>query len=167
MNGKRQESGLTEIIPLICTSANWGQYPVFSQGSLWGVAAVWWLRDGRYSLFPSRVPSGLTNSPWLVAAISDDCDILCLLIWQAIFHFSVCLWKNAEAHSRPPELKSLRLGQEIFICLAHRSLRTINPSLTQSFHRKGMMAKTTELVCRKQGLQLPFHALSIGNYFHS
>ena len=34
-----QESGLTEIIPLICTSAIWGQYPVFShpgfpQGSL-------------------------------------------------------------------------------------------------------------------------------------
>ena len=28
--GKIQESGLTEIIPLICTSAIWGQYPVFS-----------------------------------------------------------------------------------------------------------------------------------------
>ena len=24
----------------------------------------------------------------VVAAIADDCDILCLLMWQAIFHFS-------------------------------------------------------------------------------
>ena len=30
MTGKMQESGLTKIIPLICTSAIWGQYPVFS-----------------------------------------------------------------------------------------------------------------------------------------
>ena len=30
MYGKMQESGLTEIIPLICTSAIWGQYPVLS-----------------------------------------------------------------------------------------------------------------------------------------
>ena len=29
MYGKMQESGLTEIIPLICTSALWGQYPSF------------------------------------------------------------------------------------------------------------------------------------------
>ena len=39
MYGKMQESGLTEIIPFICTSALWSQYPVFShsefpQGSL-------------------------------------------------------------------------------------------------------------------------------------
>ena len=30
MYGKMQEPGLTEIIPLICASALWGQYPVFS-----------------------------------------------------------------------------------------------------------------------------------------
>ena len=30
MYGKMQESGLTEIILLICTLAIWGQYPVFS-----------------------------------------------------------------------------------------------------------------------------------------
>ena len=70
-----------------------GQYPVFSHpefplGSPWGVAAVWWLLDGRYSLFPSWVPSGLTSSLLAVIAIADDCDILCLLIWQAIFYFS-------------------------------------------------------------------------------
>ena len=30
MYGKMQESGLTEIIPLMCTSALWGQHPVLS-----------------------------------------------------------------------------------------------------------------------------------------
>ena len=40
-----QESGLMEIIPLICTSVTWGQYLVFSHpvlplGSFLGVAAV-------------------------------------------------------------------------------------------------------------------------------
>ena len=42
--GKMQESGLIEIIPLICVSALLGQYPVFSQpefpqGSTLGVVA--------------------------------------------------------------------------------------------------------------------------------
>ena len=40
-------------------------------------------------LFPSWVPSGLANSPSELAAIADDCDILCLLMWQAVFHFSI------------------------------------------------------------------------------
>ena len=43
MYGKMQESGLTEIIPLTCTSATWGQHPVLShpespQGALSGLA---------------------------------------------------------------------------------------------------------------------------------
>ena len=93
MYGKMQESGLTEILPLICTSTIWGQYPVFShpefpQGSPRGVAAVWWLPDGRYSSLP-EFPQG---SPAHLAAITDDCDILCLLIWQAIFHLSVLMY---------------------------------------------------------------------------
>ena len=41
----RLQSGLTESIPLLCTSAVWGWYPMFSYpelswGSLWAVAAV-------------------------------------------------------------------------------------------------------------------------------
>ena len=40
-----QASGLTEIIPLICTSTIWGQYPAFlhsesPQGAQLGVTAV-------------------------------------------------------------------------------------------------------------------------------
>ena len=43
----------------------------------------------RWQVFSlSWVPSGLTSSPLLIAAIADDNDILCLLIWQEIFHFS-------------------------------------------------------------------------------
>ena len=68
----RCQSGLSEIIPLICMSVIWGWYPVFS---LWGVAAVWCLLNGRYS----SLPSGLTSSPLAVAVV---CDILCLLIGQ-------------------------------------------------------------------------------------
>ena len=42
----------------------------------------------------------------------------------------VCLWENAdsEAHPRSLELKALRLGQEIFIHLPHKNLRTTNPA---------------------------------------
>ena len=45
MYGKTQESELTEIIHLICTSAIWGQYPVFlhpefPQAATLGVTAV-------------------------------------------------------------------------------------------------------------------------------
>jgi len=44
-DGKMAKSGLTESIPLKCTSAVWGGYPMFSHpelpwGSLWAVAAV-------------------------------------------------------------------------------------------------------------------------------
>ena len=42
----------------------------------------------RQVFFPSWVPSGLTSSHWR-AESTDDCDILCLLIWQEIFHFSI------------------------------------------------------------------------------
>ena len=45
MYGKMQGSGLIEIIPLICTSATWGQYSAFlhpesPQGAQLGVTAV-------------------------------------------------------------------------------------------------------------------------------
>ena len=45
MYGKMQASRLTEIIPLICTSATWGQYPVLShpespQGAPSGMATA-------------------------------------------------------------------------------------------------------------------------------
>ena len=45
MYGKMQESGLTEIIPLMFTSAVWGQYPAFlhsefPRGAQLGVTAM-------------------------------------------------------------------------------------------------------------------------------
>ena len=76
MCGKMQEPGLTEIIPSICISAIWGQDPVFShpefpQGSLWGVAAIWWLLDGCYLMTVSLVQLlnhvQLFETPWIMA----------------------------------------------------------------------------------------------------
>ena len=43
---------------------------------------------GILSFLSSLRAHQLTSSPWLMAAIADDYDILCLLIWQEIFHFS-------------------------------------------------------------------------------
>ena len=41
MYGKMQESGITEIIPLICTSAIWGQHPLFSHPEFPQAAPLW------------------------------------------------------------------------------------------------------------------------------
>ena len=60
-----QESGLTETIPLICTSAIWGQYPVFSHPGI--------------LCFLPEFPQG---SP---AHLRGDCDMLCLLIGRQYF----------------------------------------------------------------------------------
>ena len=55
-------------------------HPEFPQG--------YSLMAARWQVFlPSWVSSGLTNSPSVMAAITDDYNILCLLIWQEIFHF--------------------------------------------------------------------------------
>ena len=56
MHGKTQESGLTEILPLICTSAIWGQDPVLSPPE-----------------FPQGAPSGVGGMGG-VATLSDDFD---------------------------------------------------------------------------------------------
>ena len=90
-----RESGLTEIIPLICTLAIWSQYPVFShpeppQGAPWrgvvATAAEWWMVG---TLFLSWVPSGLTVRAAVMRWL-NSCNNLCLLIWQAtFFHWQV------------------------------------------------------------------------------
>ena len=75
------KSGLIEIIPLICTSVIWAQYPVFF--SSW-VSPVCSAGGDCSNLFPSWVSSRLTSRA-AVMWWSDSCNILCLLIWQAIF----------------------------------------------------------------------------------
>ena len=68
-------------------SAIWGQYLTFSHpefpkaAPLRGSCRLVTL-DGRHSLFLSWVPSGLSLE---VTEIGDDCDIFCLLMWQAAF----------------------------------------------------------------------------------
>ena len=41
-----------------------------------------------FHVWEDKFSQGLPAYPWLMAAIADDCDILCSLIWQGIFHFS-------------------------------------------------------------------------------
>lgn len=62
MYGKMQESGLTEIIPLIRTSAIWSQYPVFSYPVF------------SHPEFPQAAPLG-----WLQPNACQIIGILCFL----------------------------------------------------------------------------------------
>ena len=89
-----QESGVTEIFPLICTSAIWGQCPVFtswiSSGLIVGNGCS--LMPARWQIFfISWVPSVLINIPLAVAPTSDH-DIFCLQIKQEILHLSREVW---------------------------------------------------------------------------
>ena len=47
----------------------------FPQGSSYGVAANWWLLEGRFSS-PSWVSSELTSSPSLVVSVAEDWHLL-------------------------------------------------------------------------------------------
>ena len=93
---KMQESVLTENIPLICSSALWNlNFFVFtfwvSSGITIGSGCS--LMTPRWQvLFPFWVPSGLTCLTLVVATIADDYDVLHLLIWQEIFHFSKLIY---------------------------------------------------------------------------
>ena len=53
------------------------------------------LMAARQQVLPSCVPSGLTSSPSVGAAIRDDCASPCLLMWQEIYHFSMCVYVYA------------------------------------------------------------------------
>ena len=78
-----------EVIPLTCTSAIWGQYPVFSHPeSPQGVhlvifAAVECLMAGILISFwdPWELTSVVASVWWL----NGCCNTLCLPIWQAAF----------------------------------------------------------------------------------
>ena len=69
MCGRIQESGLTEVISLMCISALWGQHPV--------ILILRWESRGAYLGVHSW---GSCSSWWL-----DGCSILCLLMGQMTF----------------------------------------------------------------------------------
>ena len=85
--GNMQGSGLTENIRLMCTSAIWGQYLVFSHPeSPWGASlGVAWS-----VLFLYWVPSGLTVFREVIMWWFNGCNILCFLIEQATFFHWQC-----------------------------------------------------------------------------
>ena len=112
-----KDSGLREIIPLICTAAIWGQYPVFwrpefPQGSPQGVTVFWWLLDGGYS-FPCWVSSGLTGSHWR-AAIADDYGIFVSWCGRRYSISHQGLWSPEVSWARWKHLKifTLMLGNK-------------------------------------------------------
>ena len=57
----------------------WGQYPVFSRPEF--PPGLTLMAAGKQVFFPSWIPSGLTSSPSVVAAITGDCDII--VYWQS------------------------------------------------------------------------------------
>ena len=95
MHGKLQKSGLTEIIPLICTLALWGQGPVLShltspQGAPSGVAAV---AGGLISHHHGDKMAGIVSPSWVPLGLSSpsgqlECDGRNILIyWRSRQHF--------------------------------------------------------------------------------
>lgn len=89
MNRTMRESGLSEIIPLLCVSAVWGQRPVLShpkspQGAQLRAAAGAEGLMAEIILPPSWVPSGLPFGDCCYV-IAWWLHILCLLIQWAVF----------------------------------------------------------------------------------
>ena len=116
MYGKMQEAWLTEIIPLICTLAIWGQYSVSKSWVSWvlTIGSGCSLMAARWQVFfPSWVPSGLASSPSVVAVItktvtsfvywcSNKYSISQLLHWPTILDPEWGLWP-----ARSPDLNSV------------------------------------------------------------
>ena len=73
---------LCYLEPVSCVFTSWISLGLTIGSGCSLLAARW------QGFFPSWVPSELTSSPSVVAAIYDNYDILSLLIGQEIFHFS-------------------------------------------------------------------------------
>ena len=80
----------TEIIPFICISAVWGQYPLFfTSHHLLSAHSREWLQPDSYQIagiILPRCPPGSEIHIWR-ARISDGCDILVFTMWQEMLHF--------------------------------------------------------------------------------
>ena len=96
MKGKMKESGLTEIISLIWPPI-WGQYPVFWGSDCSLMAAKWQLFFSFLSILRH------TSSPFMVAAITDDCDIL--VYW---YGREYCI---SQFHTNTPETSKIMFDQ--------------------------------------------------------
>ena len=73
---------LSYLGPVSCAFPSWASSGL-TIGSGCSLVIARWL-----VFFPPGVSSELTSLHWR-AAIADDRDILCILIWQAIFHLSI------------------------------------------------------------------------------
>ena len=67
-----EESGLTEIIPLVCISAIWGPNPIFSYPEFLGPHQRKWLQsDGCFVVAQSPTRVQLSATPWTAARQSS------------------------------------------------------------------------------------------------
>ena len=127
MYRKMQASGLTEIIPLICTSALWGQYPTFVHpGSPQGVLLEVWSRAWQLaaSLSPSWVPSGLT----IRSDYSGLRSVTSFIYWCDRQHFSPQVPFPRFYHFSPSSGTFLRLiPSPRHLCLSFRNMLTPFP----------------------------------------
>ena len=78
-------SGLTEIIPLLYAPVSCAFHILKAHHQEWLQSDGCWMVD--ILCFLPEFPQGSLVWRWEVAAVADDCDILYLLIWQAIFYF--------------------------------------------------------------------------------
>ena len=83
---------LSYLGPVSCAFTSWVSSGL-TVGSGCSLMAARW-----QGFFPSWVSLRLTHSRWR-AAIADDCDVLGLLIWQEIFHFSPAFYTPGDTPS--------------------------------------------------------------------
>ena len=176
MYEKMHESGSTKIIHLILHLTYLG--PVSCVFIFW---VSWGLTIGRgYSLiatrwqvfFPPCVSSGLTGSHWR-AAIADDCDILCLLMWQEIFHLSPSkvTFQRRQRHPTPVLLPGKSHGRRSLVGCSLRGRWESDttkwlPTFTFHFHalEKEMATHSSVLAWRIPGTGEPGGLLSMGSH---
>ena len=129
--------------------------------SVWQGAGVWapWNHSFDVCLsylgpascvFTSWGPLGLTSSASVVPAIADDRDILCLLIWQEIFHFS----HPSLSYYKPPQNSQPTLSNPPgrspcpVKCDSGTSRITSIGELCRKAHSQGLPLDLLNLECR-------------------
>jgi len=89
---------LSYLGPVSCVFLFWVS-PGLTIGNGCSLTAARW-----QEFFLSWVPTVLNGSRWR-AAITSDCDIVCLLTWQETFYFSKWCWENWTATCKRMQLE--------------------------------------------------------------
>ena len=104
MFGKMQECGPTEILPLTCTSAIWGQNSVFSYPEVLGAHCRDWLLSDGYQMAGALLPDCLQAHQ-----LTNRGSCICWWLWHLCLLkllLSPCL--PSLPHDRPMNLRDRR-----------------------------------------------------------